>query len=92
MRSSLVVKCMVDEDRVSLTAKDNGGWQPIHVACGNGHLELVKWLEEQDMVSLTAKTKKGSQPIHRACAPFVCVSAGGLAMLLLPSSFACVRA
>jgi hypothetical protein len=24
--------------------------------------------------------------------PFVCVSAGGLAMLLLPSSFACVRA
>ena len=24
--------------------------------------------------------------------PFVCVSAGGLAVLLLPSSFACVRA
>jgi ankyrin repeat protein len=43
---------------VSLTAEDNDGWQPIHCACDNGHLELVKWLAEQDGVSLTAEDKK----------------------------------
>jgi ankyrin repeat protein len=41
--------------------------QPIHGACGNGHLELVKWLAVQHGVSLTAKAKEGSQPIHWAC-------------------------
>jgi ankyrin repeat protein len=52
----------------SLTAENIYGCQPIHSACGRGHLELVKWLAAKDGVSLTAKTKKsGSQPIHLAC-------------------------
>jgi ankyrin repeat protein len=54
-----VVKWLAEQDGVSLTAEDNDGWQPIHCACENGHLELVKWLAEQDGVSLTAEDKNG---------------------------------
>jgi hypothetical protein len=56
---------LAEQDGVSLTAEDNDGRQPIHIACDNGHLELVKWLAEQDGVSLTAEDNDGWQPIHR---------------------------
>jgi ankyrin repeat protein len=48
-------------------ATTKAGCQPIHYACDNGHLEVVKWLEEQDGVSLTAEDDDGWQPIHCAC-------------------------
>ena len=48
-----------EQEGVSLTAKDDDGWQPIHVACFGGHLELVKWLAEQEGVSLAAKDNGG---------------------------------
>jgi ankyrin repeat protein len=55
------------EDGVSLMAENNDGWQPIHYACSNGHLEVVKWLAARDGVSLTAEDNDGWQPIHYAC-------------------------
>jgi ankyrin repeat protein len=58
---------LAEDGKVSLTAEDNDGWQPIHIACENGHLELVKWLAEQDGVSLTAEDNVCWQPIHCAC-------------------------
>ena len=51
-----------------LTAKDKDGWQPIHFACGGGHLDVVEWLSVKEEVSLTAETELGIQPIH--CASF----------------------
>ena len=40
--------------------------QPIHLACSQGHLELVKWLAKQEGVSLTAEDNDGKQPIDVA--------------------------
>jgi ankyrin repeat protein len=62
-----VVKWLAEQDGVSLTAEDNDGWQPIHGACSNGHLEVVKWLAKQDGVSLMDQDQEDWQPIHYAC-------------------------
>ena len=40
------------QDGVLLTAEAKRGSQPIHNACFDGHLDLVKWLATQDGVSL----------------------------------------
>jgi ankyrin repeat protein len=58
---------LAQQDGVSLMTEENDGRQPIHIACDNGHLELVKWLAEQDGGSLAAEDNDGWQPIHRTC-------------------------
>ena len=57
-----------DEILPELRAGDNtdDSNDDIHIACKNGHLEVVKRLVEQDGVSLTAEVKIGRQPIHFA--------------------------
>ena len=40
------------QDGVLLTSEAKSGSQPIHNACFDGHLDLVKWLATQDGVSL----------------------------------------
>jgi hypothetical protein len=62
-----IVKRLVEQARVLLTAETKNGSQPIHIACFEGHLELVKWLADEGGVSLTAEDNDGGQPIHCAC-------------------------
>jgi hypothetical protein len=62
-----IVKRLVEQARVLLTAETKNGSQPIHIACFEGHLELVKWLADEGGVSLTAQDNDGWQPIHCAC-------------------------
>lgn len=46
--------------------KDQEGAQPIHWACGHGHLGVVKLLNERG-TALNVGTADGSQPMHWAC-------------------------
>jgi hypothetical protein len=43
------------------------GWQPIHVACGFGHVDIAEWLVEEHCVAVNAQDDRGMQPIHYAC-------------------------
>jgi hypothetical protein len=50
-----------------LHAKTNNGWTPLHRACENGHVEVVKALLKKG-ADVHAKTNyNGETPLHRAC-------------------------
>jgi hypothetical protein len=47
-------------------AKDNDGWTPLHIACMNGHAEVVKALLEKG-AEMHAKSNSGYTPLRCAC-------------------------
>ncbi|XP_069989939.1 ankyrin repeat and SOCS box protein 3-like isoform X2 [Penaeus vannamei] len=46
---------------------DNRGWQPLHEAAYNGHVECVCLLTESDTVDVDALTHEGTTPLQLAC-------------------------
>jgi ankyrin repeat protein len=52
-------------DKVELEAKDSDGRRPMHLACIEGHVEIVKLL--LDKVDLEVQNDNGERPIHYAC-------------------------
>ena len=54
----------------NVCAQDGDGWQPLHNAAINGHLDVVKWLWGQrgryTSLDLRAPSKDGWQAIHAA--------------------------
>ncbi|CAG2228497.1 unnamed protein product [Mytilus edulis] len=52
--------------RVYTTIKDQKGWSALHVACQNGHIEVIKLLIDVGM-NINDTTNSGSTPLHKAC-------------------------
>ncbi|XP_042877702.1 ankyrin repeat and SOCS box protein 3-like [Penaeus japonicus] len=46
---------------------DNRGWQPLHEAAYNGHVECVRLLTMSDDVEVDALTHEGATPLQLAC-------------------------
>lgn len=51
---------------LDMECRDVNGYRPIHLACENGMLEIVKWLNYKN-VDMDCRTKSGTRPIHFAC-------------------------
>ncbi|VDI16368.1 Hypothetical predicted protein [Mytilus galloprovincialis] len=52
--------------RVDTTIKDNEGRSALHLACQNGHTEVIKLLMDVGM-NINDTTNRGSTPLHLAC-------------------------
>ncbi|CAG2228498.1 unnamed protein product [Mytilus edulis] len=52
--------------RVYTTIKDQKGWSALHLACQNGHIEVIKLLIDVGM-NINDTTNSGSTPLHKAC-------------------------
>ena len=64
-RSLLVVKCLIEEKYCSPCVLNNEGELPLHVACSQLSLEIVKLVSNCDVSSKTKTT--GDSPLHIAC-------------------------
>ena len=64
-RSLLVVKCLIEEKYCSPCVLNNEGKLPLHVACSQQSLEIVKLVSNCDVRSKTKTT--GDTPLHIAC-------------------------
>ena len=64
-RSLLVVKCLIEEKYCSPCVLNNEGELPLHVACSQKALEIVKLVSNCDVSSKTKTT--GDSPLHIAC-------------------------
>ncbi|VDI25530.1 ankyrin repeat domain-containing protein 17 [Mytilus galloprovincialis] len=52
--------------RVDTTIKHKKGWSALHVACQNGHKEVIKLLIDVG-ININDTTNSGSTPLHKAC-------------------------
>ena len=59
------VKKCIDRYPHSIDARDSDGYMPIHRACHNDNVELVRFLVDQG-ADVEAKTNEGWRPIHCA--------------------------
>ena len=64
-QSLLVVKCLIEEKYCSPCVQNNEGELPLHVACSQKALEIVKLVSNCDVSSNTRTT--GDSPLHIAC-------------------------
>jgi len=62
-----VVKLLVDKFPNQLTAVDNEGRLPLHLACKLGKLHIVEYLVGMDQGSLLARDAHQNHPLHYAC-------------------------
>ena len=60
-----LVKQMIQQDPCSVNVSDVDGYTPLHRACYNNRIEVVKYLIENG-ANLSAQTIDGWQPIHSA--------------------------
>lgn len=57
---------ILDTEPSLLNCKDEDGYSPLHRACYNGHLDVVRVLLERG-ADVRAVTEDGWQPLHCAC-------------------------
>ena len=57
---------ILDTEPSLLNCKDEDGYSPLHRACYNGHLDVVRVLLERG-ADVRAATEDGWQPLHCAC-------------------------
>ena len=50
----------------SLSLKNKDGWTPFHVACREGHPEIVDFLLDADDACWETVSKNGRTPLHSA--------------------------
>ncbi|CAG2256755.1 unnamed protein product [Mytilus edulis] len=62
----LDLNCQILNSRVDTTIKNICGESGLHLASGNGHIEVVKLLVDVGM-NLNDTTNAGSTPLHMAC-------------------------
>lgn len=60
------VEKILDQDRSLINCRDSDGYSPLHRACYNGHLNVVKVLLQRG-ADVQARTEDGWQPLHCAC-------------------------
>ena len=54
-------------DGASVRAQNAGdGWEPLHLACDEGHLDIAQWLHSAG-ASVNATDIVGDTPLHLAC-------------------------
>ena len=46
--------------------KDESGWTPLHLAAGNGNVDIIKWLTSAGRDDLDVETPTGYTPTHVA--------------------------
>lgn len=61
-----IVESLVDCSREPLTWADSNGWLPLHHACANGDIEVLRILVEAYPESKVAQDRRGRTPLHFA--------------------------
>ena len=55
---------------IDVNSKDPSGYTPLHLACENGHKEVVQLMlkESKELgIDVNSKDQYGSTPLHLAC-------------------------
>ena len=52
---------------IDVNKADAAGLTPLHLACSNGFIEIVKYLVEEKKAKKNVEAKNGNRPIHVAC-------------------------
>ena len=60
------VERILDQDPSLINCRDSDGYSPLHRACYNGHLDVVKVFLQRG-ADVQARTEDGWQPLHCAC-------------------------
>ena len=55
------------QNGANLESTDNLGKTPLHLACCNGHLDVVRYLLTSHGANLEATDNNGKTPLHLAC-------------------------
>ena len=50
----------------SLTLKNKDGWNPFHIACREGHPDIIHFLLDTDSGTWETVSKNGRTPLHSA--------------------------
>jgi ankyrin repeat protein len=62
------IKRMIEEENLNPMASTIQRQNPLHIACENGHIQVVKYLIENGYVDVNYTTLyKGRTPLHYAC-------------------------
>lgn len=56
------------ENGADVHAKCTDGSTALHLACRQGHSEVVQWLAEENRADIHAENSNGETPLHVACA------------------------
>ena len=67
-----VVQTLVDNG-ASLSLKNKDGWNSFHIACREGHCNIVSFLLDSDPLCWDTRSKNGRTPLHTAGEVCVCV-------------------
>mmetsp|Transcript_68659 Transcript_68659/g.150043 ORF Transcript_68659/g.150043 Transcript_68659/m.150043 type:complete len:476 (-) Transcript_68659:390-1817(-) len=69
-RRLMVVKYLVEKEKVDINTKANDGETPLHKAAGWGRMEVVKYLVEAD-ADVNVEDDNGKTPLDRVCSSMI---------------------
>jgi len=68
-----VPKVLLVRHGIDPESRNSAGLSALHVACQNGHLDVVQWLLDEAQVELEKQSSKGLRAIHYAVDKYVLI-------------------